>query len=801
MSYNFEPPVPSEQSETTVLNGGLGTEGRPAADLENVNHSASLTPESLAAQGWDLERNEGKYYVHPSGWCYGPEYGYFYLGEDGQPVWASQAFTDLIPKPTEGLPPPGTADISWTVPNTPYTEPQSTPAYSYPLLPQSYPTYADPEIYTYDFNLPTPSGYEIPTSDLEMKLIVLRTSLPHLLPGSIIPIDGSGLTIGRDRSYEKRLRLNEMAVSRYHCNIFVDQSGKAGKRGVRTDELEEGEVDEGVKDGDGDGDRECFFVVDAGSTQGTFVNGVRLSDPKKSSKPHPLHHLDTLTIGSTELEVHHHSNLYNSSFYTSCDACQISNHTLVDTDTMKLAAPVVQGAAEGVMTSKDRKDKLERERKEELRRLKRVVLGRDERGGGGGGMKKRKGRGVSVKEVLGTDVGKKDMRRGLFGVLDEVFRTRTEKERRGIGGGGENDDTTKYVTRLTDAVNASGEYDKIMQGCYETYLRTKIFDTSSTVGKTKIEKACGWMEFWDQLDAGMWKRGHHELGVYLAYPIVSFHGNFASARRVEVEFPRVQHEMTTRTAANRNVLMSLASGMPAGVRGNWSNAEGLVVELVTYLLKILSPELRPVNIQLVKPAERVVLDRLVEVMVTFGIRFMQEKGDDGQYAYKLDPPIDTLMKGLATGLSTGTSNSKRVLNAPYAVRQLIAQEIDKEHLRRAEAASVARAPPKKLKDGAEMVMDGDGGEGKEVVPVPKPEVQRKPKPIALKEEIKAERDFFGRLISERSGGDVQMDGGEATGGNTKPGRLKKSDTSKIVFKFNEGFSNAVRKPVYVRDFL
>ena len=80
-------------------------------------------------------------------------------------------------------------------------------------------------------------------------------------------------------------------------------------------------------------------------------------------------------------------------------------------------------------------------------------------------------------------------------------------------------------------------------GCYETYLRTKIFDTVSAVGKTKIEKACEWLGFWDQLDAGMWKKGHHELGAYLPYPIVSFHGLFASARRVEIEFPRVQHEV------------------------------------------------------------------------------------------------------------------------------------------------------------------------------------------------------------------------------------------------------------------
>ena len=86
--------------------------------------------------------------------------------------------------------------------------------------------------------------------------------------------------------------------------------------------------------------------------------------------------------------------------------------------------------------------------------------------------------------------------------------------------------------------------------------------------------------------------------------------------------------------------------------------------------------------------------------------------------------------------------------------------------------------------------------------------------------LQPERDFFGRLIT---GKEDQVDAGkfvlypvagklglivslplfsgEPNAGSTKRGRPQNLHKPKIVFKFNEGFSNAVRKPVYVRDLL
>lgn len=43
------------------------------------------------------------------------------------------------------------------------------------------------------------------------------------------------------------------------------------------------------------------------------------------------------------------------------------------------------------------------------------------------------------------------------------------------------------------------------------------------------------------------------------------------------------------------------------------------------------------NQQLVKPTEKAKLDRLVHIMIEFGLSFVHEKNEEGQYVFKLEP--------------------------------------------------------------------------------------------------------------------------------------------------------------------
>lgn len=106
--------------------------------------------------------------------------------------------------------------------------------------------------------------------------LVVQTS-PFYEPGQVVLIDENGLTIGRDRSWDSRLRLPEMIVSKYHAMIYFDKQEK------------------------------LFYLIDNGSQHGTFVNQTRLSEPKQASLPYELRNKDKVRIGSTVLEVHLHA--------------------------------------------------------------------------------------------------------------------------------------------------------------------------------------------------------------------------------------------------------------------------------------------------------------------------------------------------------------------------------------------------------------------------------------------------------------------------------------------------------------
>ena len=62
-----------------------------------------------------------------------------------------------------------------------------------------------------------------------------------------------------------------------------------------------------------------------------------------------------------------------------------------------------------------------------------------------------------------------------------------------------------------------------------------------------------------------------------------------------------------------------------------------LTELIPLLMRIISPPLKPVNANIVKSAEKAVLSRLVDLMIPLGLKFWQEKGENGQPMMRLEP--------------------------------------------------------------------------------------------------------------------------------------------------------------------
>ncbi len=129
--------------------------------------------------------------------------------------------------------------------------------------------------------------------------------------------------------------------------------------------------------------------------------------------------------------------------------------------------------------------------------------------------------------------------------------------------------------------------------------------------------------------------------------------------------------------------------------------------------------------------------------------------------------------------------------APAPVRYAVRQVLDQEHRRdmqriRAENR-FARATGPNRPDAA----DGD----KENAPhTATAEPKKRASAIAGK------RDFFGRIINEARPG---PGGRETESATAAPGKAVKKENAeeRVWVSFHEGFSNAVRKPITLREFL
>ncbi|TBU35498.1 P-loop containing nucleoside triphosphate hydrolase protein [Dichomitus squalens] len=389
-------------------------------------------------------------------------------------------------------------------------------------------------------------------------------------------------------------------------------------------------------------------------------------------------------------------------------------------------------------------------------------------GGGAGG-------GVMVTEpmVRSATRGMKEAEAGQMAVLNDLFAPLSRRRAKEMG---VREDEPRYVGRLSQAVENCDSLDKVAIGCFEHYANLHRHDASFE----RYSKGMEWLCRWDVLMGAMRAEREYALLPYMPYPLVAFYPLFQDRGAPKVERPKADWEHYTQTKTNEEIYKSLARCLrtaAARCGGDWRHLASdtlMQLELAPYLNRIVSPPLRPVNSQVIRPAEKAVLARLVSVMANLELRFVQEKTEEGQLVYRLDPPIDVFV----------TYDGKRAADiavSRYAVRHLVAAEIDAQVIaRQAEGIEKNKAGKSAFFGGASK----DKASADDAQPLAKkPRQDDKPaEKIAV--------DFFGRPI-------VSKDKPESASGKNAP----KEKVYRVAYKFKEGNSAAVRKPVKVSAWL
>ncbi|KAI0032282.1 P-loop containing nucleoside triphosphate hydrolase protein [Vararia minispora EC-137] len=401
---------------------------------------------------------------------------------------------------------------------------------------------------------------------------------------------------------------------------------------------------------------------------------------------------------------------------------------------------------------------------------------------------------VTETMVRNATVGLKESDANYQVVMNDLFIPMSQKRVKDLGLSG--NDQAKYVDRLSRQLDGSGIMDRIALGCFEHYAKIHQHDATFT----RYLKGNDWLLSYDTLSGSMHAEREFALLPYLSYCLVPYYPLFQQKGGPRVERPKEYWDNYNKTKASEEVYRSLAHSARSGGSGvgsnyrNLANEPTLHLEFAPYLNRIISPPLRPVNSQVIRPEEKDILSCLVGIMVALELRFVQERSDDGQLVYRLDPPVDVFV----------TYDGKRASDigpSRYAIRQLVATEIDarlaSKHVEALERSKVKQTLPslRRYVPAGDFALEGSGDQGDGAlasVTSDAPAAKRAKAVADLFE--KPALDFFGRPIVAKPASKRPSHAGPLPQGSTE-------SAFRASFRFKEGNSAAVRKPVKMASFM
>ncbi|KAJ8700036.1 Chromosome transmission fidelity protein 18 [Pleurotus ostreatus] len=386
---------------------------------------------------------------------------------------------------------------------------------------------------------------------------------------------------------------------------------------------------------------------------------------------------------------------------------------------------------------------------------------------------------VTEAMIRRATAGTREADNTISSVLNSLFNPMTRKRVKELGL--TEDQEGRYVSRLSQEIDAVGKESSIATGCFAHYANLRQLDANFS----RYEKANEWLGVYDYMTSAMYSEGEFALSQYIPYLLIPFHPLFQERGSARVERSQAdwEHSQTRRT--NEEIFKSLAgciriaSGKLGGSYRQFMSSPVLETEFAPYLNRIISPPLRPVNSQIVRPEERTLLTRLVNIMASLELRFMQERAEDGQLTYRLDPPIDVFVN----------YDGKRAVDITvtrYAVRHIVAGEVEAK-LTGQRVDIVERSKPSfrsffgssDKSNAPSRTRLGDHADG--------PPSKR----IKVDLADKPPTDFFGRPI----------DLTKITVANQAHQKKHAAKCFKISYRFAEGNSAAVRRPVKLDSFL
>lgn len=226
----------------------------------------------------------------------------------------------------------------------------------------------------------------------------------------------------------------------------------------------------------------------------------------------------------------------------------------------------------------------------------------------------------------------------------------------------------KAMQKLRHVIDACGETDRIVTDCFARYPSHSFQDDMFL---TKPNVAYDWLHFHDSLSTKVFSGQEWELSPYLSEAVLGFHYLFASPPRnqhsggdqkrwdeeqdiepMPFSGPRADYEASEAQKQNKTVLFGLRSSLSIPLFRAFRSPEEICYEFLPSLIKILTPDVKPVVlggsgdqrgiVSVRKESERAMIQRAVSVMSAVGVAFERGRIEGSQshgnnYIYRMEP--------------------------------------------------------------------------------------------------------------------------------------------------------------------
>ncbi|KAM6544710.1 hypothetical protein CsatB_025446 [Cannabis sativa] len=420
---------------------------------------------------------------------------------------------------------------------------------------------------------------------------------------------------------------------------------------------------------------------------------------------------------------------------------------------------------------------------------------------------------LNVLEVGSQVVGRKDMSKSVFDIWKEVFQKRKPKRERRSNNSSQTN--SNEFDSLHSLISSRGDYDLIMDGIHENILQLHYHDPVMQ----KTVKCFDNLGVSDYMHQYIMRTQQMSLYAYQPAIAITIHRMVAQIQKPNIEWPKSNQRCRTMVIEKRDTLSSWFHTIPPHISRHLSPTS-FVEESVSLLLHILSPStLRPAALNSLSEKEKADLDQLVGKMVSYSLTYKNVKSnplpsDLGNGATSdvtvlaFDPPIADFIN------FKGYKSGHYVL--ALAMKQVLVNEVEKQKILQVSTRRFAS-------------LTNGGNEGNQVLLGE--ETSRSQPDKAAKIFGKTSRPSNPSISATSCNSDSSRSGTTAsvnlksakppkrsstsffdrfkrigTGSQNSENVVPKEETAErdlrpLLFKFNEGFTNAVKRPVRIREFL